>query len=176
MKFSIFKILFFTSAVILLFPTCAKDDNPDDPSGIEEGTFSAKIDGVEFKPVVPLAGIVLLGTTEIFTIGGANNSITTLSINFWVAGGASVEKTTYQHDELDCVAGVDVCGSLLFSNLTITESLSTEVENGSVEISFTSIDYRKGGHCIGTFSGVLIDENQNTINVTDGKFNLKIAE
>ncbi len=179
MKFSILRVLFIFTTAIFLFSTCKKDNNSGNPSGIEQGTFTAKIDGVEFKPLIPLANIANLGSTlEAFSIAGTNSTLS-LQLAFWVPSGSFFEETTYQHVGLDCTTVDRICASiniLYLDNVNNPESASTDADNGSMEISFLSIDYRPGGSCIGTFSGVLIGDDQSVINVTDGKFNLKIEE
>jgi len=95
MKYSILKTLFIVFTVVLLFSSCNKDDSKA-PSGIAPETFTAKIDGVQFKPLVPLANIANFGSLlDAFSIGGSNNTLS-LSVGFWVPNGISVDQTTYQ--------------------------------------------------------------------------------
>ena len=175
MKSSIFQTIFFVAFIAFLFTSC-KRVAPIDPNGLEQGTLTAKIDGVKFKSKFASAYIIeSFGGIQFFHIAGYDIP-SSLGLSLYLPDGSNLEEIAYQFDDEDCDPDIDICGLIEFTGANTSEYAVSDFANGSTQITFTSIDYRIGGSCKGTFSGVLTDDDQNVINVTDGKFNLKIEE
>lgn len=157
---------------LIFFSNCTKDD----PLNIPPGTFSLRVDGKLYESSAPSA----IYLEEVFlasnlTLAGGNIA-NTFGILLYVPDGMKLENKLYHTLTEACNTEEEVCGILQFHNLLTGYGGTSNHPGGEMEISFSSIDYQTDGHCIGAFSGILINENEmnQELMVTDGKFNLQI--
>lgn len=187
MKLPIFKTLLFALVLSFVSFSCNNDDDVE----LAVGQIVAKIDGENFESTGATAEIIFTGfpapvdTTQTFTMIGAkaNGIINSKSITmfFALAKDDILNKTTYSYDDTvgNCDPENQICGAMEYATVDYfnpADSKFYESTFGNITITFTDIDYKKGGHVKGTFSGTLTDESDiNTeISVTEGKFNLLI--
>ena len=169
--------------LILLLPSCSKDEGVGSALGIERGTISANINGNQFVGVNSVGIISTVVDYDFFTMGGAEvvGGINTeaLLFSFFIPTGESIEEVTYNFEKDSCQQlTTETCGfiSYIFTNNTQTSELSysSAFEEGRCTIKFSSIDYRPGGGAIGEFSGTVVSDDGEMLRVTDGKFNVDI--
>ncbi len=168
---------------LLLF-SCSKDEETtgDGDGGNELGTFSAIVDGTALSSSSVTAsifdeagtqrkGLTILG---IETLGSTTSR--TLTLTFSLDPMETLEAKNYQFT--DCLETVSpICGWLLYVDLSdgFTAASLDSDEGGMSTVTISDIDFQAGGFIKGTFSGVIINEDSlDPINVTDGKFNVKI--
>lgn len=181
MKLNIFKNHSF-HLFILLFAffalSCSSEDTLNTSSSV--GEFSVDVNGqtIAFKNVFAIIneddtddfnGIGFVGTDLSLDRSVALSITTSNSIDY-------TDGLELQFSENDIFSN-DRIGILTYttvSDFTIDASAFGS-ENGSFNVKFTELDYRVGGKCKGTLSGVLIDEESEEVyNLTNGTFNLVI--
>jgi hypothetical protein len=171
------RTILVTFTAVLLTASCKKDDT--NPGDLELGTLTAAINGNDFETIDGIAAISTIPglSGEQFQIAGGDilNGVLTFNIILLVPDGQVIDAATYQYSGVDCMEGTEICGQITYAGVGIA---GTSYEaTGSMEITFSSIDYQPGGSCSGTFSATLIHvDDQSEIPVTNGKFNLEIAE
>ncbi|MCB0642073.1 MAG: hypothetical protein KDC44_10555 [Phaeodactylibacter sp.] len=170
-------LCFLLCISLLLAWSCTPPTDDDGMTSVAEVTV--KIDGVSHSLqgvatiVPPNAGI---WTVESFSIGVGDpaSGISSLAITLFVPDGITPQAgTSYPGCDTAHVAGTDLCGIMTLAGLT-TGGTTTE-EGAEMEIQFSTLDYQKGGHCKGTFSATLLNDN-TTIIVSDGVFDMDILE
>lgn len=185
MKISTLKIFFFSLTVILTSLACS-NDAPEE--NLQIGQLTAKINGETFESINALGTITVedfvIDTLHNFIfLGAVNEGITsskTISLAFGLPANDLIETTTYSYDDTvsDCEPGINVCGVIDYTYSDFVNPQSSEFYDsafGNLSVTFTEIDYQPGGSAKGTFSGVVLDNNNNEISITDGKFNIKIG-
>lgn len=184
MKNVILRSLFFSSLLILVLSSCSKDE----PSqSIIENAFSAKIDGELFEANTVISGIVgeeqeLFSFTQFsITAFKTNGSYfdKNMLIFFTLPFDESLEEISYDFTSDNCTDLTNnICAYMLYSTgVEDGKAGVSNLDSGNSRFTITSIDFKPGGHAKGTFSGVLKDENTDElIEVTEGKFNVKIIE
>jgi len=169
------KLFFIISFISILFFSCNKDSS-DNPSSSEIGTFYAELDGKDFystnKQTVAKLETTVFGLT--MSIAGHDSTNEFFSFGFTISAlpeGETIEEKTYQFSE-DCTG--NFCGYL--TAVSSTRGIGTSLDGkGDLEITFTTVDFRKGGICKGTFSGTFTTINDGReVNVTKGRFNVLI--
>ena len=162
--------------------SCKDDGNIIDDLGIKRGTIVAKLDGEQFKSTTAKGSINTIVLLDIFLIAGAEKStgVDTATLLLWfniLPIGKKIEEKEYNFVDCDQVADM-ICGSVSygFTDHSVRAGLShtSGKKHGFSNINFTSLKYSDGGYAIGTFSGKIINDNGETIMVTDGKFNVDI--
>lgn len=168
-----------------LLSSCLKDDNlitPEETTPL--GTITAKIDGQNFKSTTASAVIISVFGVESFLMVGIEATNTTIieeviSISFGIPANVSLAEKSYQFDDSDCDGTLEICGVVAFSSGKLIDedyenSYASVEENASVTMTFTDVDYRSGGNVKGTFSGIIANEEGQTVKVTNGEFDIPI--
>lgn len=177
MKFSIIKLSFLALIIILTTFAC----KPEEVQDIALGTLKAKIGTESFESTGAAASIYSdqLGISETLTLIGSNLQFNSMGIVFSSSTLDITNKTyTETGDGSDCVpSDGSLCVGLTYTKLTGGEEWGNFDAESEVKVVVSSVDYRKGGSIKGTFEGKLYNVNtQESIDVTEGVFNLKIAE
>ena len=173
------KCSFLLSIVSLFLISCGDSDTVQ--SDLEAGTIEANINGNKFSTSFGYGQIISILDTETFSIASIDlQNIDVISFSFQFMQNQDILETEYiSTSECDNIDAQDIC---FFSSYGLFDNNSAiEYYNsvpGEFMISIESIDYRKGGHAIGSFSGTLeTDElNSKSITISEGKFNIKINE
>ena len=173
-------IIFSLLTILFITTSCSKDDDLDKSIGIPSNTLTAKIDGHTFT--AEAQSQINNVFVQFFSIAGAvdvgNGEYETLAIILDFPIGETLPEMTYQFDGPDCIPTTEICGSIAYG-VRIPDDELTHIsasEGGQSEVVFTDLDYRPGGRATGTFSAILTNEAGEEIHVTDGKFNVEIAE
>ncbi|MFK7904659.1 MAG: hypothetical protein AB8B69_06025 [Chitinophagales bacterium] len=178
-------ILLFALISLFTYSSCLKDgeEEGDIPETIEVGTLSAKIDGEQFKSSLA-SGEIDPASNGFFVIGGIEDENVEedkdfLGITFFLNSETSLNTGDYNSSDSECLVGLEVCGRIISQldnpSIPIQETIyQTLVEGSETQINVSSIDYQPGGNAMGTFSGTLLNPNGSIVNVTEGKFNVKI--
>lgn len=167
-------VLFFS---LLLTWSCTPATDDDGMAAVSD--LTVKIDGVSYDLVgtAAIAGAgEALWTVESLLIGAGAPAagITSLGITLFLPEGTALQEgVTYTLCAENNEPETHICGIMTLAGLTVAGATS---EVGSaMEIEFSSLDYRKGGHVKGTFSGTLVHEGE-TVVLTDGVFDMEISE
>ena len=182
MKLPLLKISLFALIAILVSTACHKDESNE----LAIGSIVFKIDGVSFESV-GAAGVIdtSFDDVQFFIITGVKNTgltrAQTIAIEFSHPDSLTIGETTYSFDEndWDCNGFDKICGGLEYADVYFLNPNSSKTYDsglGNSAITFTSLDYQKGGSAKGTFSGTLNDGNGGTASLTDGEFYVMIAE
>lgn len=154
-------ILSISALILVNFTSCSDDDDSTitGPTGLTLGTFTAKIDGKAFKANTTSAARY---SEEEIVVGGVmiESASKSMNISITVSGsGASSDlegQGFYQRVDLDEATSVAIYPSDDVS-YTITKYTDKEI-SGTFEFT-------------GTLAG-----GSETVEITDGKFNLAIIE
>ena len=185
MKYLITKSLIFTAFLILVLPSCNKEEESNQT--LTEDSFSVKIDGELFETKSIITGLVgseqQLFTFTQFSITAFKTMGSFLDENmfifFTLPFDESLEQISYDYMDDDCNDPAEnICAFMTYSNgVENGKAGGSKVNGGSSHFTITSIDFKKGGHVKGTFSGILKAGNTGElIEVTEGKFNVKIPD
>ena len=173
--------IFITFAFLIFITSCTKNDDMND-LGIPSNTISAKINGRAFS--VDAQSQINTIFVEFFSIAGAedvgNDEYETLALILDFPMGETISESNYEFNGFECSPTTEICGSIAYGIRNPDDELThislAENGDGSSYFTFTDLDYRPGGHAVGTFSAVLFNEDGEEINITDGKFNVTISE
>ena len=171
--------------VVVLFMACQKTF-PSIQKDVEFGILKAKIDGNQFTSKLVRSGFVETYKQgfefDRFSIWGyigeyASYTAPNILISFTVPSDEEIEPLEYHFEGDNCTSNTEICGFVMY-NYSLNNKLngSTKTQGGDVIFEFSSIDYKIGGHAIGTFSGTLINENGEEAILTDGEFNITIPK
>lgn len=159
-------------AAILLFPTC----NEDNTNMVDEGTLTFKVNNKTYNSNSAIA--VLIEEIGLYTVN--INSVFTSGISVDLTFGMGITRNTTEftgnHEYNN--SGCDLprlCASMYVSFGLLGLPYSTD--DGSLKLNITEASIRDGGNIAGTFSGTGVNiSTGESVNVTDGKFNLKIQQ
>ena len=173
--------IFITFAFLVLMTSCNNDNDMND-LGIPSNTISAKIDGRTFS--VDAQSQINNVFVQFFSIAGVedvgNGEYETLVLLLDFPIEETISEGDYGFNGFECSPTAEICGSIAYGirnpDDELTHSSLAENGNGNSSFTFTDLDYRPGGNAVGTFSAVLFNEDGEEINITDGKFNVTIAE
>lgn len=177
MKFPTIKLSFLALIIILTTFAC----KPDEVQNIALGTFKAKVGTESFESTAAFAAITTdqLELTESLTLSGSNLQFNNLAIIF---ASSTLDITNKTYTKTGDVGNCDptdgsLCIGLKYTKISSGEEWGNYDAGSEVKVVVSSVDYRKGGSIKGTFEGKLYNVNtQESIDVTEGVFNLKIAE
>lgn len=182
-KYPTLTITLLAITILCLAPSCSNDNSLFENIP-EPNTIVATIDGQHFENHTGSASIGYFITHEALVITGfGNNSLIpteAIAITLTLPTN-TIEATTYQYSGLieDCDSTA-FCGGIVYSHTNLSPpyeeaDYSSNHSLGSFTLTFLSLDYQSGGQAIGTFSATLVKDNSDeTIQITDGAFNVPI--
>ena len=185
MKTTILKTTFFAFILILVAAACTPDDSS---SELSLGDLVVTIDGAEFKSIGTIGAISDTFGIQGFTITGVKNNgltgIEEITLIFALPSGQSVMNTTYESDfntDGDCDGENTICSGLEYTKVDALDpngalNYNSVGMDGNSKITFTELDYQKGGLARGTFSGTIVDADGGSIIVTNGAFYVNIID
>jgi len=179
MKFPFFKLSFLALIIVVLTTfSCRPEEIIGD---VPVGTISANIGTDSFKSIGGSAIIYAdsLGAGEIFSLLGPDLQFNSLSINF-IAAALDITNTSYTQsgNAEDCEpTGNSTCIQLAYSKPLASKAWSNVGSDSELKVTFSAVDYQGGGSVKGTFKGKIYNpDTQESLDVTNGVFNLKITE
>ena len=177
MKFPLIKSTLFAVIITLTAFACS----PDESNNVSVGTIKAKIGTESFESIGAAATILIdtLGQTETLTMTGGNLQFDNLSIILGAETLDIIKKTYTENGDVgDCKPeNGDLCVGLKYIKLSASEEWGNYNSDSEAKVTVTAVDYRAGGSIQGTFEGKLYNpSSQESIDLTDGVFNLKIVE
>ncbi len=192
MKTTQITFILFIFISLFTYSSCTKDDDSaiidDDLTG--NGTMTAKIDGQKFESKLTSALIAdSLGNSISWLLIYAYDSQNSLEVSELFALGITSElgqmqegSYTTTNDDCELFEGDTVCAGISYTIINTPEDetddkhYNTDYDNSNAQLTITDIDYRSGGFIRGTFSGTLVNDNDDgdSVNVTDGEFDIKI--
>ena len=164
----------FSLYIVFITLSCNKNNSSDsDPSNLQTGTITAKLDGQDFEwdATSILSDISGQVSGKFFSIQGTEGT-EMFTFQIFTYNNYTLTEKSYSNEGCD-ILQPDFCVTL--SYITDQETyLSNASSIGSVTIDFSSLDFRNGGSAVGTFSGTLEGVSGGELNITDGKFNVNI--
>jgi hypothetical protein len=160
--------------------SCEGDTTSTEPN---LGTFRVEADGVEFTGIgtASFSDNAFLGRT--FSIGGVESLTSqtgkTCVIVFFLPDGVELDPGSYDQ-ETPCISNTngEIC---LTGAYGLLENENDELEwktnfdaNDNITVNFTRVGINSGDRVQGTFSGVFANENGETIEITNGEFNVTV--
>ncbi|HRJ16220.1 MAG TPA: hypothetical protein PLI34_14575 [Saprospiraceae bacterium] len=159
-------------AAILLFPTC----NEDNVNMVNEGTLTFKVNNKTYNSKAAVA--ILIEEIGLYTVN--INSVFTSGISVDLTFGMGITRNTtefignHEYDNSGCDLP-RLCSSMYVSFGLL--GLPHSTDDGSLKLNITEASIVNGGNIAGTFSGTAVNiATGESVNVTDGKFNLKIQQ
>ncbi|MBP8239593.1 MAG: hypothetical protein KAX50_06515 [Saprospiraceae bacterium] len=159
-------------ATILLFSTC----NDDNPNVVDEGTLTFKVNNKTYTSNSAIAYLVDDNGLYTVNINSVFNSGISVDLTFGMGITRNTTAFTGNHvfDDSSCDSP-RLCSSMYVSFGLLGLPYSTE--GGSLQLNITEASITNGGKIEGTFSGTAVSiDTGESVNVTDGKFNLEIQE
>lgn len=166
-------ILVLLAVLAVSFTSCKKDDDGgDDPQG-GTGTFSAKVDGSNFSGMqgTVMAQLTNNGNGQVLAVTGGTMESENLQMIIQNFDGEGTYNLNFlnigTYSYLPDPSNPDPNTIVLYT--TVGDGLS---DNGTISIS--SFD---GNTVKGTFSftGYNIDDESDTVDVTEGQFNVEVT-
>lgn len=168
------KKIFFPLILSLLFISSCDEDSP--LSSLIQNKVTAKINGTSFESVGAGGSFTsIFGTTQedifITSTQIGNPVISELSFGLVKESGPTPTAGTYTKNGTNPCSPELICSGLSYK----TESDKTgrsSLEGGFCEIVFTTLEFQAGGRVTGTFSGVMVSDDDPTVKfeVTEGSF------
>jgi len=171
-------VLILITLSLFLFAGCGDDDaSPNNQNGSNAGNISFTLDGEDFNSELGVGGFFTdVAGVQTFLISGFRElGISDLaSINFGFPTDQSVEETTYLFSNMNCDSTTEVCGVVSF----IDDGVTFGSTNGTgVSVTVSSVDFQKGGHIRGTFSGTMTNaDTGEDVTLVNGSFDVPIVE
>lgn len=168
------KSLVLILALSLAFVSCKKDDNGGDEGTAAVGTFTAKVDGQNFEGLTGtvVAQVSASGSTEVIAVsGGTSNSENLQMIVQNFTGEGTYELSflnigTYSF--LPDPSNPDPNTVVVYSTVGDGQTI-----NGEINISSYDGETVQGTF---SFSGVNINDPNDTKSVTQGAFNIEVTQ
>lgn len=167
------KLISLSLVVFSLFLTSCSNGDDDVGLSTKVNKFSLTIDGEKIDDFIP-SSIAALGTEDspyVLSIGGIIVG-TTDNFFIFIYMGTDTKGPIYSSTD-DCSSWAD-CHTMVYTENGGGDNemvYSSGFEEGtSTSINFESLEYVEGGLLKGTFSGVIVNDDDEFLNVTDGSF------
>jgi len=180
------KLLFFSACIMLAFTSCKKDSSKTTSSNTITATVGGSNITFSTNATGGLATDSGLYVLEIVGLTGTNSSAQSMSIG--LVSDAPIVKGTYTFNSADTTSSATVFPDVEYvKNLSGDDSdvfgtnVVINIGNGPITIPTSTttviITSISSNNVQGTFSGLLVNEGDNTTTetVTNGKFNVAIS-